>query len=79
MTCVMTDALLDGFEKTQEAALSQCGDSGATAVVALLVRRQLVIANLGDSGGLFHNDGDPAGGGPCTVATEVRIKGWGQR
>ncbi|CAN0053730.1 unnamed protein product [Scytosiphon promiscuus] len=67
---VMKEALLDGFEKTQEGALARCGDSGATAVVALAVRRQLVIANLGDSGGLFHVDGGTAEEGPRTIRTE---------
>lgn len=71
----MKQALLDGFERAQETALAQCGDSGATAVVALVAGRQLVIANLGDSGGVFHNDGDAAGGqGPYTVRTEVRMR-----
>lgn len=57
---VMTEAVLDGFRSTQESfmelARTSGDDSGSTAVVSLLCGRQVVIANLGDSEGMFHND-----------------------
>ena len=71
---VMKEAILDGFRSTQEAFARQArpgNDSGSTAIVAVVCGRHVVIANLGDSGGLFHNDQDTLGGGSLTARTEV--------
>eukprot|EP00903_Cladosiphon_okamuranus_P008977 g8588.t1 len=71
---VMREAILDGFRSTQEAFARQTrsgNNSGSTATVAIVCRRHVVVANLGDSGGLFHNDRDTLGGGPLTDKTEV--------
>lgn len=57
---VMQEAIVDAFQSTQtrfEAfARSHRDDSGSTAVVAMVWQGWVVIANLGDSGALFHND-----------------------
>lgn len=71
---VMAEAILDGFRSTQEAFARRAPpgqSSGSTAIVAMVCRRQVIIANLGDSGGLFHNDQDELAGGSLTAKTEV--------
>ena len=71
---VMREAVQDGFRSTQEAFARHTRpgkNSGSTATVAIVCGRQVVIANLGDSGGLFHNDQDTMGGDSLTAKTEV--------
>lgn len=55
---VMKKALLDGFRKVDERFMAwarQVGNSsGSTAVVALVCRQHVVMANLGDSGGALY-------------------------
>lgn len=73
---VMKEAILDGFRSTQEAFAREARhgkDSGSTAIVAIVCGRHVVIANLGDSGGLFHNDQDTLGGESLTAKTQVKV------
>eukprot|EP00752_Nemacystus_decipiens_P007302 g6533.t1 len=70
---VMKEAILDGFRSAQETFALRSHpyhSSGSTATVAIVCGRHVVIANLGDSGGLFHNDQDTLGRGPLTAKTE---------
>lgn len=73
MGAVMEEAMLDGFRKTQRdfaGYAEERGDlSGCTAVVALVCMGRLVLANLGDSEGLFHSN--LMFGGSHTTRTEV--------
>ena len=73
MGSVMEEAMLDGFMKTQSDFASHAekrGDlSGCTAAVALVCTGRLVLANLGDSEGLFHSN--LMFGGSHTTRTKV--------
>ncbi|CAM9478819.1 unnamed protein product [Choristocarpus tenellus] len=73
---VMVQVLEDGFRMTELAFELQekrlLGNSGSTAVVALICSGWLVIANLGDAGGMYYNDGDSGDdGGPKIVHTKA--------
>ncbi|CAM9850561.1 unnamed protein product, partial [Choristocarpus tenellus] len=73
---VMVQALEDGFRMTElafeEREKELEGDSGSTALVALICSDWLVIANIGDSGAMYYNDGDiEDDGGPKIVHTKV--------
>lgn len=73
---VMQEAIVDAFQSTQARFEAFAGrhrdDSGSTAVVAMVWQGWVVIANLGDSGALFHNDQMFVElGGSYTARTEV--------
>lgn len=63
---VMEEAIRDGFRCTSEyftdLARRVGNNSGSTAIVAMVCQRHLVMANLGDSGGLFYAENKTLGG-----------------
>lgn len=79
---VMREALLDGFCRTEKAfnefADTHKDNSGSTAVVAMVCDSWVVIANVGDSSGLFYNENAwVARNGERSVQTKVCTAGGG--
>lgn len=78
LTGVMKQAICYGFRKIQEdfeGLTEPDNNSGSCAVVALVCRHQVVIANLGDSEARCYSlKNEPVKDGelPCVARTEVR-------
>lgn len=75
MEAVLLDAFRRADEHFMELARAREDLSGSTAVVAMICQRKVMIANLGDSGGLFysqttHGNGDGEG---YVARTQVRF------